>query len=107
MLDMLDMLDVSNRKEGAVPKLGDRAAEIVAEAEQGGPVLAKAVEAALEPLFLRQVREARQFWACISDSGHRRNTTNFRQIIQWLKVPKEPRGNSQHQTFKGASLTIL
>lgn len=46
-------------KEGAVPKLGDRAAEIVAEAQQGGPVLAKAVEAALEPLFLRQVREMR------------------------------------------------
>lgn len=46
-------------KEGAVPKLGDRAAEIVAEAQQGGPVLAKAVEAALEPLFLRQVRETR------------------------------------------------
>jgi len=46
-------------KDGAVPKLGDKAAELVAEAQQGGPILAKAVEAALEPLFLRQVRELR------------------------------------------------
>lgn len=44
-------------QDGAVPKLGDKAAELVAEAQQGGPILAKAVEAALEPLFLRQVRE--------------------------------------------------
>ena len=44
-------------QDGTVPKLGDKAAELVAEAQQGGPILAKAVEAALEPLFLRQVRE--------------------------------------------------
>jgi hypothetical protein len=73
---------VGASQEGAVPKLGDRAAEIVAEAQQGGPVLAKAVEAALEPLFLRQVREARQ-QKCVHFKGkHSRNTTSNTNIYK-------------------------
>lgn len=47
-------------EEGAVPQLGSKAAELVAEAQQGGPVLAKAVEAALEPLFLTELRASRK-----------------------------------------------
>ena len=46
-------------QDGAVPNLGDKAAELVKEAQKGGPVLAKAVEAALEPIFLRQIRAPR------------------------------------------------
>eukprot|EP00438_Fugacium_kawagutii_P012143 Skav235293 [mRNA] locus=scaffold4363:56397:62900:- [translate_table: standard] len=49
----------SRHEEGAVPQLGSKAAELVAEAQQGGPTLAKAVEAALEPLFLTELRETR------------------------------------------------
>ncbi|CAJ1427170.1 unnamed protein product, partial [Effrenium voratum] len=46
-------------QERPVPQLGQKAAELVAEAEAGGPQLGAAVAAALEPLFLRQVRELR------------------------------------------------
>ena len=70
------------RQEGAVPKLGDRAAELVAEAQQGGPVLAKAVEAALEPLFLRQVRETRQ----ILKGRYSRNTISNTNIYKYIPM---------------------
>ena len=50
-----------------MPQLGQKAAELVAEAEAGGPQLGAAVAAALEPLFLRQVRapsaESDRGWA--------------------------------------------
>ena len=82
VLDVVNVVDVFFyvAQEGAVPKLGDRAAELVAEAQQGGPVLAKAVEAALEPLFLRQVREARQ----ILKGRYSRNTISNRHIYKYI-----------------------
>ncbi|CAE7516518.1 unnamed protein product [Symbiodinium sp. KB8] len=40
-----------------VPNFGEKAASIVAEARQGGADLEKAVEGALEPLFIKQIHE--------------------------------------------------
>ncbi|CAE7331992.1 unnamed protein product [Symbiodinium sp. CCMP2592] len=49
-----------------VPNFGEKAASIVAEARQGGADLEKAVEGALEPLFIKQIHELKSKHA-ISD----------------------------------------
>lgn len=43
-----------------VPKFGERAQEIIAQAASAGPQLASVVEGALEPLFLRQLTLLKQ-----------------------------------------------
>lgn len=43
-----------------VPKFGERAQEIIAQAASAGPQLASVVEGALEPLFLRQLTMLKQ-----------------------------------------------
>ncbi|CAK9061934.1 unnamed protein product [Durusdinium trenchii] len=85
-------LQAQAKDGGSVPNLAEKAQQLVAEAKSCSPVLAQAVSAALEPLFLRQLRDLRSHAASETHSdleAAEKTQSEFLEAAQQLKGSQE------------------